>query len=169
MQIIEHDHQGALLGDRAEQPRDAVEQPEPRVRGIAARKLRDLRAALANGSDEVRELRRPGHQCSERSFAYVLQGGAQHLQPRPECRRPLVLVAPAPEHAPTLLAYDARQLLARTGLPDPGLAREQHQAASTRADLVEGGAQPGHLALTADKDRPRRECGGHGLISPAVG
>ena len=83
---------------------------------------------------------------------------AQHLLPRPERRRAVVLGAPAHEQAGAAVHGQHAELAAQAGLADARLARDRREGGAALVGQVERGLEGDQLVVTADQ-RPRRQRG----------
>ena len=138
VQIVEHEHERALLRAAAQQPGERVEEPEARLLAGEAGRGRQRRQARAQLGHELRQLGRVG---AERRAQPLRLGRrhelAQHLHPGPEGRRALAFEAAPDQHLRAALARHARELLGRARLADAGLAGEQHEPAAAGERRVE--------------------------------
>ncbi len=152
LQVVDHDEQGALGAQRAQEQRDGVEQGEARAVGLQG--LGDLGQveALAHLGGEAADPAGAGTQPP----AQLVVGGARgqladHLHPGPEGGRAAAVPAAGPDDArpgaPRLLAEG----LGQARLADPGLAGEQHEAAPARGGVGQRGSQVRQLLGAAQQ------------------
>jgi hypothetical protein len=89
---------------------------------------------------------RPGARCQR----------AQHLRPGPQGGRGGLVGAPAPRHPHPAGGGGRRHLLGEPGLPDAGLAAEQHHRPGPGRRRRQPRDERGQLVAAADEARPGR-------------
>ncbi len=154
VQVVEHDDEWALLGDRGKQRRERVEAPEPRLVGV---QLRGLRGRAERGAELRQQSRDPGRAGAEGGA----QGGkvgapaqrAADLHPRPVRGRAAAVPAASPSPGGATRGGELDELARQRGLADPRLPGEQDQAAAARQRPLQGRLELGKLPLTPKKAR----------------
>lgn len=152
MDVVQHDDQSLRLGDGREETAHQVEEPKPsalRLPVLARWKLRDT---LAQHREDVCQLAAPGTSRGGNGFVPdLIYPPPQCHVPGPErgCRAVLPAASPPYRHAVRLglPGDDARE----TGLADPWLAAEQHDASVPGERGIEGSAQLPDLMVTIDQ------------------
>ena len=154
MEIVEdYEERSLRRGKLAQEGHDGVEQPEPQRFGIADHGTRYVAQLLPKLWQQLGQLRPAGADAPPQLFWFEApHARAEQLNPWPVCRGAALLPAPAPHRINALVARMSRHLIRQTGLPDPGLAREeQHTAAPVMCvrERLEHGPQ---LRATAYED-----------------
>jgi hypothetical protein len=140
VQIVEQDDDRLRHAAALEKSADAVEQPKARLLGGDCRGRR-RRDPLAQFGDQGGDVASAGAELGghARRIA-VVEAGPQHLHPRPEGGRALVLVAAAGRHSATARRGLAADLLGGAGLADARLAGEQDEPAVSADRVVKRAA-----------------------------
>jgi hypothetical protein len=135
MQIVEHHHAGRLARGVPEVGADRIEEPKPcRLRIIV----------WSRRAIETHQRRKIGH-------AVLAELLSEHLDPRPERRRALLLVrAPPPDDEARPLRQRG-QLFSGAGLADAGIPGEHHHRSRARRDVVEDTPEGGDFGIPAEK------------------
>ncbi len=139
---VVQDHQPGPAQRRGQQHGpQGIQAPEARQLGIA-RRLRGRRRIPERSQVPAQRLVGLGKLGPE---------GAQHLDPRPACRRAAAVPGGAPGHAQPADAGVVGESLHQRGLADPRLAGDEDQASTPRLEIAEPLAKDGQLPLAADQ------------------
>ena len=159
LQVVDHDQQRPVGGERAQEERDPVEEREARAVGlqrVAALGQAEALAQLGGQADD------PAGAGAERGAQLVVGGArgelADHLDPGPERRRAAAVPPARPHDAGAGAAGLLAQRLRQARLADARLARELDQRAAARGRLGERGGEALELGIPAqERQRATRE------------
>ncbi len=147
VQVFEQDHDRLSRGQPADQPGDALEQPDH----VLARRRGP---GHADFGQQRRQLASPGlGQRAERLLVRSHLPAAKRIDPRRQGQHLLVLVAATEEHpgpAPERLGGQRRH---QAALADAGLADDRHEVTPASRRLLERPAQLPELHVAAEERR----------------
>jgi hypothetical protein len=153
VQVLQHDEQRRVGGDASQEVGDVLGDAEAAALGVERGRL-DVRQPRAQRGHELYErARRRVDARGEDVVRQRLGPAAQHLHPRPERRRAVVVGATSPEHAVGRQRRERHDLLDEPCLADARFPDDGDDAAASGArfgELGEGGVQ---LARAADEGR----------------
>ena len=142
LQIIEHQQQPARPGRLRQPPANLREHREP----LGAAGIGAISQRRAFG---VTEDARPQARAGRVIIGGPDGGLIQHQPPQAVRRQAVPVGRPGPRHRHAPRRGRRGGLLRQPGLPDPRLARAQHQAAATRQGIIQQQHDPSQLAVTA--------------------
>jgi hypothetical protein len=154
VQVVEHDDLRSALGDRSEQARERVEEPEARLVGVQRGRRRGHGQRLGQLRQQAHE---PGRAVSEQRAqardVLVASDRADDLHPRPVGGRAAAVPArsPGPAGAAGGGAFDERPRERR--LADPRLARQHDEAPAAREGRLQRSVELRQLVLSTHQAR----------------
>jgi len=139
VQVVQDDHQRALLAEAAQEPGDGVVESEPRRGGVEGRRghqVVDQLLDLVHQLGDVTGARPEG--LTHQPWVATVDDGRQHLDPGPVRRGPLRREAAAPGNHGPAPGGQGGQLLHQAGLAGTWLARDQHHPSPARLGIGHG-------------------------------